>query len=210
MDWVVFPKGLLLGVSIAAPVGPIGLLTIRRTISGGFRMGFATGLGAATADTIYGMIAAFGLTAVMAVLTDHATGIRLIGGVMLLVIGLRGLRSAMNAADSTVESGTSGIQGAWSSYLQTIGLTLTNPMTILAFVGMFAGVGISERGANAGNAVILVVGVALGSAAWWLFLATLVSRVRHRLSTGAVRLINVGSSVIITGFGVVAVIAALY
>ncbi len=91
MDWLILPKGVLLGLSIAAPVGPIGVLTIRRTIGDGFRMGFATGLGAATADATYGLIAAFGLTAIMTLLTDHADLIRLVGGVMLLVIGGRAL-----------------------------------------------------------------------------------------------------------------------
>ena len=91
MEWLILPKGMLLGLSIAAPVGPIGVLTIRRTIGDGFRMGFATGLGAATADTTYGLVAAFGLTAIMSVLTNHAGLIRLVGGLVLLVIGLRGI-----------------------------------------------------------------------------------------------------------------------
>ena len=210
MEWVVFPKGVLLGVSIAAPVGPIGLLTIRRTISGGFRLGFATGLGAATADTIYGLIAAFGLTAVMTVLTDNVTAIRLIGGVMLLTIGLRGLWSALRPRSTDVEAQVASVHSTWGSYVQTVGLTLTNPLTILAFIGMFAGIGVSEGGANVASAVILVTGVAMGSAAWWLLLAGVISRIRHKLSTGAVQLINIGSSVIITGFGILAVAASLF
>src|SRR4029078_551263 len=94
------------------------------------------------------------------------------------------------------------------SYAQTVGLTLTNPMTIIAFIGMFAGIGISSSGADVATAVALVVGVAIGSAAWWLFLAFLVSRIRHRLSADAIRLINVGSSAIIVAFGMAALFAA--
>jgi threonine/homoserine/homoserine lactone efflux protein len=207
MDWVVLPKGLLLGVSIAAPVGPIGVLTIRRSISDGFRMGFATGLGAATADAIYGLIAAFGLTAVMAILTDHANSIRLVGGAMLLVVGARALWH-VRSATTPAEARAGRVISPAGSYIQTVGLTLTNPMTILSFIGMFAGIGISSGGADVANAVALVIGVGLGSAAWWLFLASLTSRIRHRLSPGTLRWINIGSALIIVSFGVAALAAS--
>jgi threonine/homoserine/homoserine lactone efflux protein len=207
MEWMVLPKGVLLGLSVAAPVGPIGVLTIRRTISDGFRMGFATGLGAATADATYGLIAAFGLTAIMAVLTDHADAIRLVGGVMLVVIGVRTLvqgRASVNGRAIAAEN----VLTPARSYIQTVGLTLTNPMTILAFIGMFAGIGISSGGADIPNALGLVLGVGIGSALWWLGLAFVVSRIRHRLSTSVVQAINVSSALIIVGFGVAAMITA--
>ena len=207
MDWVVLPKGVLLGLSIAAPVGPIGVLTIRRTIGDGFRMGFATGLGAATADATYGMVAAFGLTAIMSVLTEHDDAIRLVGGVMLLAIGLRGILQGWSAGPVEVTAAGRVLTPA-GSYAQTVGLTLANPMTIIAFIGMFAGVGISSSGADVATALALVVGVAIGSAAWWLFLTLLVSRIRHRLSPDAIRLINLGSSAIIVAFGMAALLAA--
>jgi threonine/homoserine/homoserine lactone efflux protein len=207
MEWMVLPKGVLLGLSVAAPVGPIGVLTIRRTISDGFRMGFATGLGAATADATYGLIAAFGLTAIMAVLTDHADAIRLVGGVMLVVIGVRTLvqgRVSVNGRAIAAEN----VLTPARSYIQTVGLTLTNPMTILAFIGMFAGIGISSGGADIPNALGLVLGVGTGSAIWWLGLAFVVSRIRHRLSTSVVQVINASSALIIVGFGVAAMITA--
>jgi threonine/homoserine/homoserine lactone efflux protein len=207
MEWVVLPKGVLLGLSVAAPVGPIGVLTIRRTISDGFRMGFATGLGAATADATYGLIAAFGLTAIMAVLNDHADAIRLVGGVMLVVIGVRTLVQG-RAAGNGHEFAAANVLTPARSYIQTVGLTLTNPMTILAFIGMFAGIGISSGGADIPNALALVLGVGTGSAIWWLGLAFVVSRIRHRLSTSVVQAINVSSALIIVGFGVAAMITA--
>ena len=206
MDWLILPKGMLLGLSVAAPVGPIGVLTIRRTIGDGFRMGFATGLGAATADTTYGLVAAFGLTAIMSVLTDHADLIRLVGGLMLLVIGLRGIWQGRSAVHVDAAAARRTLTPA-GSYAQTVGLTLTNPMTILAFIGMFAGVGISSGDGRLLSALALVLGVGLGSAAWWLFLAFTVSRIRHRLPERAMRLINIGSSTVIAAFGVAAVIA---
>jgi threonine/homoserine/homoserine lactone efflux protein len=207
MDWLILAKGMLLGVSIAAPVGPIGVLTIRRTIGDGFRMGFATGLGAATADTTYGLVAAFGLTGVMSVLTAQADLIRLVGGLMLGMIGLRGIwhgRAAVRADSAEVRR----TMTPAGSYAQTVGLTLTNPMTIVAFIGMFAGVGISSGEGTLISALALVVGVGLGSVAWWLFLAFTVSRVRHRLPDEAMRLINIGSSTVIVALGVAALIAA--
>ena len=207
MQWVVLPKGLLLGLSVAAPVGPIGVLTIRRTISDGFRMGFATGLGAATADATYGLIAAFGLTAIMAVLTDHADTIRLVGGVMLVAIGVRALVQSRASRNGRAIAAANVLTPA-TSYIQTVGLTLTNPMTILAFIGMFAGIGIGSRGADIPNALGLGLGVGIGSALWWLGLALVVSRIRHRLSTSAVQAINVASALIILGFGVAAMITA--
>lgn len=208
MDLDVFPRGVLLGVSVAAPVGPIGLLTIRRTINYGFRMGFATGLGAATADAIYGAIAAFGLTAVMAVLTGHADLIRIIGGLALLTIGTRGLIAIRTSSVPGSPARVDNVSSPLASYVQTTGLTLTNPMTILTFIGFFAGVGVSEESATF-DALVLVLGVAVGSALWWLGLAAVIARVRHRLSPSAVRLINLGSSIIIIGFGIVAILAAV-
>jgi threonine/homoserine/homoserine lactone efflux protein len=207
MEWVIFPKGVLLGLSIAAPVGPIGLLTIRRSIDAGFRMGFATGLGAATADTIYGAMAAFGLTAIMALLTDHADLIRLGGGTFLLVIGLRSLMQAVRSLRIGTIAPGNRVESAFTAYVQTVGLTLTNPMTILAFIAMFAGAGIGG-GSDLASAMTLVAGVAVGSTMWWLMLAGALAHVRHRLPARAVRLINMGSSVIIIGFGIVALVAA--
>jgi threonine/homoserine/homoserine lactone efflux protein len=203
---MILPKGLPLGLSNAAPVGPIGVLTMRRTIGDGFRMGFATGLGAATADATYGLIAALGLTTIMSLLTNHADGIRLIGGAMLMVIGVRALIHSRLAAVGFAAPSAKMLTPL-RSYIQTVGLTLTNPVTVITFIGMLAGVGISSGGDGLPNALALVTGVGLGSAAWWLFLAFTVSRVRLRLSGGTVRLINIASTLIITGFGVVAVLA---
>jgi threonine/homoserine/homoserine lactone efflux protein len=206
MDVTVLPKGELLGISIAAPVGPIGLLTIRRTLTGGFRMGIATGLGAATADASNGVIAAFGLTAITTTLVTNVTLIRLVGGVMLLSIGLRGMLHARHS--SITETAAARRASTLGAYLQTIGLTLSNPLTVISFIGVFAGLGITGGQDDLASAVALVVGVGLGSAAWWFLLCGIISRLRTRLSSGAVSAINLGSSLIITGFGVAALIAA--
>jgi threonine/homoserine/homoserine lactone efflux protein len=207
MDLTVLPKGMLLGFAIAAPVGPIGLLTIRRTLTDGFRLGIATGLGTATADASYGMVAAFGLTAVTSAMISNANAIRLVGGLMLLSIGLRGVLHATRAGLSA-EVGAGRMPTTLGAYVQTIGLTLTNPLTIISFIGMFAGLGITDGRDDLARAIVFVTGVGLGSAAWWFLLCGVTSRLRHRLPSRAIAAINLGSSLIITGFGVAALVAA--
>ena len=207
MDPMVVPKGLLLGFSIAAPVGPIGVLTIKRTLADGFRMGIATGLGAATADASYGLVAAFGLTAITSTLVSNAGAIRLIGGLMLLAIGLKGILHSRRAG-SVAETGQTQSATSLGAYVQTVGLTLTNPMTIISFIGMFAGLGITGGQDDFASAIGLVVGIGLGSAAWWFLLCGTTARLRSRLPSSAISAINLGSSLIITGFGVAALLAA--
>jgi threonine/homoserine/homoserine lactone efflux protein len=209
MEWSTFPRGLVLGLAIAAPVGPIGLLTIRRTLAHGFRLGLATGLGAATADTTYGLVAAFGLTAIMSGLVEHADAIRIIGGIALLFLGGSGVRRTMEhrRLGAAEVSDPPSLIGAWA---QTTALTLTNPATILSFIAMFAGIGIVEPGADVLSSLILVLGVALGSAIWWVFLCGLTKMIRGRLSEGAINAINLVASGSIVVFGLIAIWAGLF
>ena len=204
MEWSTFPRGFVLGLAIAAPVGPIGLLTIRRTLAHGFRIGLATGLGAATADAMYGLVAAFGLTAIMFTLVAHADAIRVIGGIALLVLGASGVRKALQHRRSAVAAvdDPPGVFGAW---LQTTALTLANPATILSFIAMFAGIGIVEPGADVFSSLLLVAGVAVGSASWWFFLCGMTTAIRGRLSDRAVNTINLVASGSIVVFGLIAI-----
>ena len=195
MDPLVAVRGFALGFSIAAVLGPIGVLCIRRTLSSGFLNGFLSGLGAATADATYASIAAFGVTALAALLVDQRTWLRLVGGAFLLYLGVRTLRTApalRAAADVSV-------RGLVAAYLSTFGLTMSNPMTILSFVAILAGLGLGSMQGEL-DALALVVGVFLGSAAWWLVLASLVSLLRARLTPGVFRVINIGSGVLILAF----------
>jgi threonine/homoserine/homoserine lactone efflux protein len=196
-------KGLLIGVAIAAPVGPIGLLTIRRTLASGWASGFATGLGAATADAVYGAIAAFGLTAVSALLVEQQGVLRLLGGLFLIYLGVQTFR-AVPAATPGGDARAAGITMAWGS---AVLLTLTNPATILSFVAVFAGLGLAAAEAMS-DAALMVAGVFLGSAAWWLILSSLVVRIRHRLAERHLRWINRGCGVLLICFGAGAVLAS--
>jgi len=188
-------KGLAVGLSIAAPVGPIGLLCIRRSLEQGRMAGLATGLGAATADTAFGAIAGFGLTAVSGFLLAHVTSLRLVGGAALCYLGVRTFLSA--PARKAAQAGTDGLLSAYGS---TVLLTLANPMTILSFVAMFAGFGIALS-PNYLAAGTLVAGVFIGSALWWLFLSSSVAWMRHRLSGEWMQTINRLSGGAIVVFG---------
>jgi threonine/homoserine/homoserine lactone efflux protein len=196
-------RGLVIGFSIAAPVGPIGVLCIRRTLAEGRAVGFVSGLGAATADSFYGAIAGLGLTVVSGLLVDQQTWLRLIGGAFLCALGVRVFRArpAENAAAVRKDSGLPG------AYLSTLALTLTNPATILVFAAIFAGLGIGEARGDRRAALALVAGVFAGSAAWWLILSGGVSLLRMRLTPARLRWINRLSGVILAGFGAAALIS---
>ena len=205
---MIFARGAVLGVAIAAPVGPIGLLTIRRTLSGGFPVGIATGLGAATADATYGFVVAFGMSAIMSMLVQHSEAIRLLGGVALICLGIRGVKSARQKTDPSMVVSADRRQLS-KVYAQSVALTLTNPATILSFIAMFAGIGIVHPGADIASSLILVAGVAIGSASWWVFLCGITTKVRHRLSPNSISVLNMVASSVILLFGVTAIGASL-
>lgn len=181
-----FAQSAVIGLSIAAPVGPIGLLCIQRSLAFGPLLGFATGLGAAVADAIYAAIAAFGVTAVVALLDQGQRAIRLIGAALLLWIAWRILRAAPTEADATGEARAPSPAAAFAS---TVALTLANPATIVSFLGVFAGLGVAVGGGTA-DAAVVILGVFVGSAAWWLALALGVGRMARKLPPRALAAIN--------------------
>ncbi len=188
-------QGLLLGFSIAAPVGPIGVLCIRYTLEQGWRAGLTAGLGAASADMLYGAIAAFGITFVSNLLVQGQVCLRAAGGLFLFYLGLRTLfRRPAQPGDPPASTEMR------RAYWTTFGLTLTNPMTILSFAAVIAGLGTASAGTLPG--LLLVAGVFLGSSAWWLLLCTVMQGLRARLSTTTLVWINRASGVIILGFSV--------
>ena len=197
-----FLRGLSIGFSIAAPVGPIGLLCIRRSLADGLLVGLFTGLGAATADAVYGGIAGFGLTAVSSVLVAYRVWLALLGGLFLCYLGIRTFVSA-----PAKHGALSQRSGFASAYASTFLLTLTNPMTILSFVAIFAGLGLAS-GAYYRGATMLVAGVFAGSAVWWLTLSSGSALLRTRLSGGWMRLVNHLSGAMILAFGIYAIATA--
>lgn len=199
-----FARGLIIGFAIAAPVGPIGLLVIRRTLSDGRTLGLFTGLGAATADALYGCVGAFGLTLVSSALIGYSFWTRLIGGLFLCWLGVNTFRAKLDS--ETPSTSTAKAAGA---YLSTLLLTLANPATILSFAAVFAGFGLGTNGADYRAATVIVAGVFVGSAIWWLILSGGVSLVRHRLSSVTLGWINRGAGTFLFAFGVIALLSLL-
>ena len=194
-------RGLVIGFVIAAAIGPIGLLCIRRTLVEGAAVGAVSGLGAATADGRYASIAAFGLTALSDVLVGARRPLGVVGGCFLLALALNSLRTRAEAAPDRPP------RTLLSAYVTTLGLTIANPATILSFAAAFVGLGLAGHGAPA--AAALVLGVFTGSASWWLSLAGAVSRFRGRLGPDSLGRLAAGSSVLIGLLGAVAIAASL-
>ena len=201
-----FLKGLVIGFSIAAPVGPIGVLCIQRTLFHGRAAGFASGLGAATADAVYGIVAAVGLTLISSFLVEQQLWLRLIGGAFLLWLGCRSfaaLPADPRAGNSPNGGGkTIHVAGAYGS---TALLTLTNPATILSSLAIFAGLGIGATRTSYDLAAILVLGIFIGSAIWWLILSGITGYFREKMRAGDLVWVNRGSGVIIVAFGLAAI-----
>jgi len=204
MDITFLPKGLIIGFAIAAPVGPIGVLCIRRTLAEGQTFGLVSGLGAATADAVYGCIAGFGLTFISDFLVNQQVWFRLIGGMFLCYLGLRTFftKTGQHAASGK----RSGLVGA---YVSTLFLTLTNPMTIISFAAVFAGLGLVSTGGDYLSAGVLVSGVFIGSALWWLLLSGGVGVLRARFNPQGLQVVNRISGTIITAFGLLAILGLL-
>lgn len=202
MDGAFLVRGMIVGLGIAAPVGPIGLLCIQRTLTHGWPAGLASGLGAASADALYGSVAAFGLALVTTFLVEQRMWLGLAGGAFLLYLGVRTLLSRPAERAAAAADGRS----LWAHYASTFALTLTNPMTILAFAAILAGAGLATGAGRPAAAAVMVAGVFLGSALWWLVLSALVTLARGRIGTRALLWVNRAAGLLLIAFG----LAALY
>ncbi|MFL5777480.1 MAG: LysE family translocator [Chloroflexota bacterium] len=200
-DPSIFVRGVVLGFTIAAAVGPISLLVIRRSLAEGRVYGLASGLGVATADGTYGAIAAFGLTALTDLLVDWRIALGILGGSFLLVLAWRTATALPTdpASDPVPAHSRRDLAAAFGSLYA---LTLTNPLTILSFAALFVGLGVT--GSGAAGAALLTLGVWVGSALWWVVLTTVVSSLRTRITPGWLRRVNLVSGVIIGAFALIA------
>jgi len=192
-----FLKGLAFGFILAATVGPMWVLCFRRSIAQGALAGFVSGMGIAVADGLYGSVAAFGLTAVSGFLLGQSFWLGLIGGVFLLYLGIK----CLTANPAPVQENQQEKTSLGQAFLSTLGLTLANPPTILAFAAIFAGLGLASVN-DYGAASLVVLGVFLGSASWWVVLAAGAGWLRGRIGPGLVRGINIVSGLSILGFAV--------
>ena len=195
-----FVRGLLLGISIAATVGPMRILCIQRTLYKGQRYGLVSGLGIATADAIYGCVAGFGLTAISQFLVSQQLWFRLLGGLFLVYLGIKTLLS--KPPERAIEAKKA--DNFITAYLSTLLLTLTNPLTILSFAAIFAGIGVGSASKSYASASTVVLGVFLGSTLWWCILTSIISLLRKRFTPVWLLWINRASGVIIGVFVIIA------
>lgn len=199
---LVFAQALLIGLAIAAPVGPIGLLVIQRTLQHGWLIGLATGLGAAAADALYGAVGAFGVGAVTDWLTATQRPLALAGAAFMAWLAWQTWRAAPAAAVAEVKAGP----GLAAAFAGTFVLTLSNPATILSFVAIFASLG---AGAGSAHPGVMVTGVFAGSLLWWLLLCGGVARLRAKLDARWQRRINAAAALLLLGFALWAAAVAL-
>ncbi|MQX35949.1 LysE family translocator [Roseospira navarrensis] len=204
MDFPPLIKGIIIGFAIAAPVGPVGVLCIRRALADGRVAAFVAGLGAAVADTFYGAVAAWGLTLVTDFLNNHETTLSVVGGVFLLYLGwatFRARTEMLPTPDTHI--------GLVRDFVSTFLITLTNPATILAFMAVFASItAVQMRNPMSMDAGLLILGVFVGSAAWWGLLSAVTGSVRDRFSPRWLRWLNQGSGVALAVFGVAVLVNA--
>lgn len=203
MDLSFLARGLVVGFAIAMAVGPISVLTIRRTIAHGRVYGLVSGMGVALADASYAGIAAFGLTALTSTLVGGRVALGVVGGAFLVWLAIRTIRA--RPAERVAEADDR--PGLPAAFLSIYGLTMTNPMTILSFAGIFAGLGLAGHGGM--DAALLTIGVFLGSALWWVVLTAVVGRLRSRVTPWALAWVNRVSGAVLLVFGIFAIVAAL-
>jgi len=200
MDTIFFLKGLIIGFVIAAPAGPIGVLCARYMFMFGRRAGFFSGMGAATADAIYGFVAAFGLTFMSDFLAGHNVFLRLVGGSLLCILGVKAL-----VADPTMKRDyLKSLKKYAGLYSSTFFLTMTNPMTIFSLAAVFAGFGLAGVKGSVFSAGVLILGVFLGSVLWWLFLMGIFTIFRKRFHIDKLHWVNRISGTIIMASGILA------
>jgi threonine/homoserine/homoserine lactone efflux protein len=204
MDILLLFKGMIIGITIAAPIGPIGLLCVRRTLVSGRLSGFVSGLGVATADGVYGAVAAFGITSVSNILVGQQLWVRLIGGLFLLFLGIKTLLSKPSEK-ATPEKKSQMLGNYFSMFL----ITITNPLTILYFALIFAGLGLGSSNTNYISAVLMVVGVISGSVLWWFILSRVVSHFRPIFNIKRMKIINWISGSVIIILAVIALFSSL-
>jgi len=195
----VFLKGLGVGIAVAAPVGPIGLLCIRRTLARGWTAGVRSGLGAAVADATYGMMVAAGFAAT-GLLVRHAREMQFAGGLLIALLGVLAIRTWLARAARRPAEARGWGTGALADFFSTYVLTISNPMTILAFAGLVAGLGAASQGGGQA-AYVLVAGVFVGSALWWLILSSAATVLRSRLTDQTTRWLDLASGLVLLGWG---------
>ena len=190
-------KGIIVGLAVSIPVGPIGIICIRKTIQEGRLAGFISGIGAALADTCYGVIAALGVSAISSFLITQAFWLKLLGGSFLLILGIKLFFTKVGEGSTTKVK-----KGYFNNFLTTFLLTITNPTTVIAFLAIFAAIGLGDSYSTLNSSTYLVMGVFFGSASWWLILSSTVNLFQSKFTPKRMVRLNKFSGVLIFSFGV--------
>ncbi len=201
MDLVVFLKGILIGICVAGPVGPISLLCVKRTLQRGKISGLLTGLGASLADSVYGWIAAFGISAVSQVFLEQRFWFRFIGCLLLAYVGFRTFKT-----EPVLKTNPSRLEEIAGTFASSFLLTLSNPITIVVFGALFLEFGLQHTHQTTFASCLMVLGVFLGSSAWWLTLCSLVERFGSHITPQTLHKVNRISGAVILIFAAVGLI----
>lgn len=199
---ILFLKAVLAGLAIAAPVGPVGVMCVQRTLHEGRFAGLVAGLGAATADAVFGVVAAFGVAAITDFMLEHQSLLHLVGGLLLVALAIR-IYTKRSTGPRRPEPHTH-----LAAFASTFALTVTNPITILAFAAVFASLGLGLENLDLTGAAVLVGGVFLGSALWWVGIAAFAGLLRKRISEDNMTWLNRGAGVLVGAFGLYALYSA--
>ena len=202
---IAFLRGLIAGFALAAPLGPVAVLCIRRGLARGRIECFAAGLGAAVADAIFGSVAGLGITFISSRVIEYQNAIGLLGGIILIVVGLGTYRTPVRQISGELQ-----VQSLKHDLIAAFSMAITNPATMLGAAGIFAVFGPIDLHAQPIKAFWLVVGVFAGSAAWWLMLATAVGTFRQRFVDGGLRRLNKISGAVIAACGAGVLVAVFY
>jgi threonine/homoserine/homoserine lactone efflux protein len=205
-DLVLVSSGIIIGLVVAAPIGPVNLICIRRTLAYGPLNGFFSGLGAALGDGVFAVVTAFGLTAISQLIEGYSTPLRLIGGLMLLGFGIHIFNSDVSLLGDSdgAQARDNGSASLVRTIASTFALTITNPATLFGFAALFTGLGSLAGGeATFLDAALTVIGVIAGSTVWWFTLTTIVGILHRHIDAGVMRNINHVFGVAVTGFGVI-------
>ena len=195
-----FVNGIIIGLVLAAPVGPVGILCVQRALTEGRLHGLLSGLGAAVGDALYGAVAAFGVSAVAMWVADHLTALRLVGGAILLLLAMKSFLARPRGPTRKIEQRVH-TESLVQDFVSALLLTVTNPVTLVAFAAIIVAMGDTLEG----GALPLVIGVFLGSAAWWLALSSSVELFRAHIDTAFQIWVNRISGAILFALGVGAI-----
>lgn len=206
MEIPLFLRCVGIGFAIAAPIGPVGLMCIRKALADGRPAAWMAGLGAALADTVFGAVVGLSLGAVSHFLADFGTVLKLLGGLFLVGIGLHTWRQAAVALETEEAKGP----GAWRDFLSTFAITITNPGTMMGVAGVFVGLGAAAQPVGLAQSWQLVAGVFVGSALWWAVLTEMTILVRARFTPERMRTFNHVSGALLMLLGLGALISLLW